>query len=61
MMFDGDADCDGNGDGDGDGDGDGGVDYMSISEVHDVGSGAALPVSQADAVLQDHVRGIVPP
>ena len=34
---------------------------MSIGEVHDVGGGAALPVSQADAVLQDHVRGVVLP
>ena len=41
MMFDGDADCDGNGDSDGVGE----VGYMSISEVHDVGGGAALPMS----------------
>ena len=34
---------------------------MSIGEVHDVGGGAALPVSQADAVLKDNVRGIVLP
>ena len=34
---------------------------MSIGEVHDVGGGAALAVSQADAVLKDNVRGIVLP
>ena len=34
---------------------------MSIGEVHDVGGGATLSVSQADAVLQDHVGGVVLP
>ena len=32
---------------------------MSIRQVHNVRKGAAFPVSQADAVFQDDVGGIV--
>ena len=32
---------------------------MSIGEVDDVWSRTALPMSKADAVLEDHVGGVV--
>ena len=32
---------------------------MAVGEVHDVWEAAALPVRQADAVLQHHVVGFV--
>ena len=34
---------------------------MSIGEVDDVWSRTALPMSKADAVLKDHVGGVVLP
>ena len=33
---------------------------MTVDEVHDVGGGAPVPVVQADTVLEDYVRRLIP-